>query len=118
MHEVLEEGLDLFSTYQTDHIVCLFFLCVHPAFNRRGIGRKLMELSIEMAKDHRAGAIETNAFSEFTFKAASSLGFETLSELDFATFELDGVKPYKNDSLFINEHPKARFMARRISYNE
>ena len=116
--KTLKEGVDLHTEYQTDSILWLRILTVHPAFNRRGIGRKLMELSIEMAKDHGAGAIETNAFSEFTFKAASRLGFETLSELDFATFELNGVRPYENDPLFINEHPKARFMARRISYSE
>jgi len=91
--------------------LCLYILCVHPAFNRRGIGRKLIELSIEMAKDRGAGAVQTTALSEYTFKAASALSFDTLAVLDFATFELDGVRPYENDPVLLREHPKVRFMA-------
>ena len=102
MHEALEEGLDLFSTYRTDRILCLYILCVHPAFNRSGIGRKLIELSIEMAKDRGAGAVQMTALSEYTFKAASALSFDTLAVLDFATFELGGVRPYENDPVLLN----------------
>lgn len=114
MMEVLEEGLDLFSTYKTERILCLYLLCVHPAYSRRGLGRKLIELSIEMAKDHGTGAIQTTAFNEYTFKAASILGFDTLAELDFATFDLDGVRPYENELVLITENPKVRYMAHKI----
>ena len=41
-----------------------------------------------MAKDRGggAGAVQTTALSEYTFKAASALSFDTLAVLDFATF--------------------------------
>ncbi len=116
MMEVLEEGLDLFSTYQTERILCLYLLCVHPAYGRRGLGRKLIQLSIEMAKDRGTGVIQTTAFNEYTFKAASSLGFDTLADLDFATFELDGMRPYENELTLLTEHPKVRYMAHKISF--
>ncbi len=37
----------------------------------------------------------THALGEF--RAASGLGFDTIADIDFATFEVDGVRPYKND---------------------
>lgn len=113
--KVLEDGLDLYSTYQADRILSIHILTVHPAYARRGIAKKMIQLSVQIGENQGAGAVEVGALNQYTFQAAAGLGFETLADLDLATFEMDGTRPFENDHTLIKEHPKVRFLGLRIS---
>ena len=106
----------MFSTYNTNRILHIGNLSVHPVYTRLGLGKKLIQLSCQVAEANGAGAIEVEALNQYTFQAAVACGFQTHATLDFLSFELDGVKLFENDPVFLNEHPKARLMARPISY--
>lgn len=73
-----------------------------------------MELSVQLAIQNGAGAIQVEAVSEYTARAASKLGFETLKSIDYATFEYDGIHPLAGKEKMLSEHPAARFMARPL----
>jgi len=111
----LNEGIDLHSIYKTNRILLLGILSVHPAYTRLGLGKTLTKLSCQLGEAHGVGAIKVNALNQYTFQAAVACGFQTHATLDFSYFELDGVRLFENDPVFLNEHPKARLMALPIS---
>lgn len=76
----------------------------------------MTKISCQLAEAHGAGAIKVNALNQYTFQAAVACGFHTHATLDFSSFELDGVKIFENDPVFLNEHLKARLMALPISH--
>lgn len=112
--KTLKEGVDLHTEYQTDSILWLRILTVHPAYSRHGLGKRLIQEAMQMGRDRGAGAILLSAVSQYMFKAATDCGFQTHSTLDYSTFEFDGKKPFENDTVLLTEHTKARFMARSI----
>ncbi len=106
----------MYSTYQTNRILHIGNLSVHQAYTRLGLGKKLIQLSCQLAEANGAGATEVEALNQYTFQAAVACGFQTHATLDFPSLEFDGVKLFENDPVFLNEHPKARLMALPISY--
>lgn len=114
MMKTLKEGVDLHAAYQTESILWLRILAVHPDCSGRGLGKRLIKEAIQLGRDHGAGTIQLCSNSHYTFKAATDCGFDTHAVLHYATFEFDGVKPFENSPLLLTEHTKVCFMARSI----
>lgn len=112
--QALSDPHDLFQLYKTDKVLDTRFVAVTPDFGRKGLATKLMELSIQLAIQKEAGAIQVEAVSEYIARAAAKLGYTTLTSVDYATFEYDGIKPLAGNVEMLADHPTARFMARRL----
>jgi len=112
--QTLTKDHNLFTLYETDKVLDIIIVTVSSDFGRKGLATKLMELSIQLAIQSGAGAIQVEAVSEYTARAASKLGFEILKSIDYATFEYDGIKPLAGKEKMLSEHPAARLMARRL----
>ena len=115
LHEALEEGIDLFEKYNTEIFLYLSMMAVDKMFGGLGLASKLVELSLELAKAHGAGAVKALVVSDFAAKVAAKQGLETIRTIDYATFEFNGDKPLAYLPDLLSEHPVARFMVRRIS---
>jgi len=89
----LSDHKDLFDLYKTDKVLDTRVVAVSPEFGRKGLATKLMELSIQLAVQKEAGAIQVQAVSEHIARAAAKLGYTTLTSVDYASFEYDGIKP-------------------------
>lgn len=112
--EALSKDVDIFTKYQTDRIVRLLILSVHPQYGRQGIATKLIRLSQDLAQSHGAGALEIEALNKFAARAASACGLETISTVDYASLEMDGKKPLASYPALLAEHPDGQLMACRI----
>jgi hypothetical protein len=110
----LERGIDLFATYNTKTIFELWILSVDKTYGQLGLATALAGLSLDLAKANNAGAVICSAVSQYSAKAAAKNGLETIRTIDYATYEFNGDKPLANLTDLLDEHPVARFMARRI----
>ena len=72
----------------------MFFVGCVPEFRRRGITRRVVVENLEQGR--RLGL--TRAFTEATNDGSAalftSLGFTTLAEVDYSTFEWAGARPF------------------------
>lgn len=105
----LEKEIDLFNIYKTNKTFILQMMGVDKQYSGLGLGSMLVNLSIDLAKQHGAGAV-----NEAAAKVASRNGFESLRTIDYATYELNGVKQLANESKLLAEHRVAKVMARCI----
>lgn len=112
--EALPEGFDLFTLYETDKIMEIFMVVVAQPFTKRGLATKLMQCAIELAARSGAGAIQMEAVSDYSARAALKFGFTSLKSIDYATFEYNGIKPLAENRELLAEHPTAHFMVRRL----
>lgn len=111
----LTKDHDLFTIYRTKKVLEINIVAVSSDFCKKGLATKLMELSIQLAIERGAGAVQIEAVSEYTARLATKLGFTTLKATDFAKFEYNGLKPFAGNRKMLSEHPTARFMARRLN---
>ena len=112
--QALSDPNNLFHLYKTDKVLDTRFVAVLPDFGRKGLATKLMELSIQLAIQKETGAIQVEAVSEYIARAADKLGYTTLTSVDYASFEYDGIKPLAGNVEMLVDHPTARFMALRL----
>ena len=110
----LGDGFNLYEMYETDKVLHLFAVAVHPSQARRGLASRLYRLSIELALTAGAGAIAVEAFSQYAIRATTKLGFEVHKVMSFDSFEYHGKRPLAECTELLAEHPEARFMARRL----
>ena len=111
----LNEGINLFDCYNTDKILHLERVAVSRDFSRLGLASELYKLSIEIAKSVGAGAIVTEAVSEFAQAAARKFGLQTWKEIVYEEFELqDGSRPYATSIEELGVHRTAKLMARSL----
>lgn len=110
----LEKGIDVFTIYKTNKTLILQMLGVHQQYCGLGLGSTLVKLSLELAEKHGAGAVAVVALNEAAAKLAANNGLESLRTIDYATFEVNGVKPLANEAKLLAEHRVAKLMARSI----
>jgi GNAT superfamily N-acetyltransferase len=113
--ESLNEGINLFDLYNTDTILHLERVAVSRDYTRMGLAGELYRLSIEIAKNVGAGAIVTEAVSEYAQAAAQKFGLQTLKEIVYEEYELeDGSRPYAPCTEGLGVHRTAKLMARSL----
>lgn len=112
--EALPEGFDLFTLYETDKVIEIFMVVVAQPFTKRGLATKLMQCAIELATHCGAGAMQMEAVSDYSARAALKFGFTSLKSIDYAAFEYNGIKPLADNKELLAEHPTAHFMVRRL----
>lgn len=110
----LEKDIDLFTKYNTNKILKLAIMAVDKQYSGLGLGSLLVKMSIDLAKNYGAGAVAVTAVSEAAARVAAKNGLVTLRTIDYATYEVDGVKPLANKTNLLAEHRVAQFMARSI----
>ena len=111
----LNEGINLFDYYNTDKMLHLAMVAVSSDYGRLGLAGELYKLSIEIAKSVGAGAIFTEAVSEFAQAAARKFGLQNLKEIVYEEFELqDGSRPYATSIEGLGVHRTAKLMARSL----
>lgn len=112
--DALKKNADLHEKYETNRILHLCMIAVSEQHCGEGLATKLNELSMDLAIQGGAGAIKTEAVSEYAAKSVAKLGFTVISSIDYATFEFNGTKPFADNADLLAEHPTARLMARRL----
>ncbi len=108
--ENIHRQVDVFSLYNTEKKMEFSIVAVNKNFGRQGLASKLMELSLEIARENGVGVVWTEALSEYTAKLASKFGFDTLKSINYDDFWFEGKKPLAN----IPGHRNGRLMARKI----
>jgi hypothetical protein len=89
-------------------------MSVDKTYGQLGLATALAGLSLDLAKANNAGAVKCLAVSQYSAKTAAKNGLETIRTIYYATYEFNGDKPLDNLTDLLDEHPVARFMARRI----
>lgn len=113
LHDLTKDH-DLFTIYRTEKVLEINIVAVSSDFGKKGLATKLIELSIQLAIQSGAGAVQMEAVSEYTARSATKLGFTTLKTIDYSTYEYEGVKPFEKNDKMLSEHGTARFMALRL----
>ena len=110
----LEEDIDVFTRYNTDKVLSLGLVAVDQQYGRLGLASILIKITMELARMNGAGAIKATVVSEYAARAFTKLGFETLRTIEYVDFEYNGEKSLANKMNLLNEHTRARFMARHL----
>ncbi|CAH0753015.1 unnamed protein product [Bemisia tabaci] len=104
-------GIDLFEKYKTDAVVDLVCLTVLPDFKRRGIGKSLMEHSLELARrTNAASAACVVCSSTYTLKMAKSIGFTELTSVPYSQYIYEG----RQFSDVIRDHASVVLVAKKL----
>lgn len=114
MLTAIESSCNIFELYETDRALLFYIVAVSSEFGRLGLASHLYQLSLKMAVANGLGAAEVAAFSDYAARAAAKLGFTTLTELNYASFEYKGTTPLAGCKKLLDEHPSVRLMARRL----
>ncbi len=103
----LAQGVDCHEMFGVDKIFYLVLVSVNNEYGRRGIAAKLVELSIEMAKQKGLHVSTASAVNEFAAKALGAAGFKSIKQLAYSDFEFNGSRPLVNSGV----HQIGRLMA-------
>ena len=87
------------------------FLSVRSEYGGKGIGKRLVEHSLQVAKEKGCAIVETDLASSFGRKICEKCGFEVVMETRYA----DDYKLYdKMDASAQQQHPTCTSMLKRI----
>ena len=88
----LDRRCNIYDHYRVDHVVHFYGICVHSDYRRRGICEKLMRGAVCFVSHLDLGdvIIKGEGTSVFSQQVFEKIGFETLSEVVYADFKLDG----------------------------
>lgn len=109
----LGEGIDLFEQYETDKLFHFVLMAVHPRYGNQGLAQKLLQISLELAKNTGAGLVTMEAVNKYALKAGVKNGFYVINSIDFADFE-ERIPPGNFAELQV-ENPKAYLLVKLIS---
>lgn len=110
----LNDGVDVYSMYNTEKVLILVMMSVAPKYGRSGLAKKMVDVSLDLGKVAGAGAAKVEAVNTYAARALAKAGFETLKTLDFATFVFKGDTPLARETSMLSEHPKGFLMARAL----
>ncbi|XP_065092277.1 arylalkylamine N-acetyltransferase 1 isoform X2 [Ochlerotatus camptorhynchus] len=104
--------INLFKQFDVDKIFEIRILSVDSKFRGKGLAKKLIEKSEELALDRGFQVMKTDATGAFSQRVVSSLGFITKSELNYADY-LDE----NGEQTFVVEppHEKLKIMCKVIN---
>ena len=108
--EYINRDVNVFDIYKTDLKMELSILAVDGLYARKGLATKLVELSLGIARAEGAGAVWTEALSEYTAKVTSKFGFDILRTVNYYEFKFNGDFPLAN----IPGHSVGHLMALKV----
>jgi GNAT superfamily N-acetyltransferase len=108
--EYINRDVNVFDIYKTDLKMELSILAVDDGYARQGLATKLVEFSLGIARAEGAGAVWTEALSEYTAKVTSKFGFDILRTVKYYEFKFDEDFPLAN----IPGHRVGHLMALKI----
>ncbi|XP_055608244.1 arylalkylamine N-acetyltransferase 1-like [Uranotaenia lowii] len=85
----LERTADVCGKYQLDRAYHVHILAVDSSYRGRGLGKKILDFQINLAKEHGFGAISGDFTSVFSARIAEQLGMESISQLSLADYRDD-----------------------------
>ena len=88
--EQLEVDCDIFTQFNLERGMELCILSVHKDFCRRGLGRKLVEQTIEHSRQHAFQFIKTSCTSTWMLHVFQELGFQILKQLKLGDHLVNG----------------------------
>ena len=94
-----------------DGILTSMILSTSKNSRGRGVGTKLVEEMLAMAKEHNFKSICVTVSSAFSRKIYEKLGFEVLHEEVYEDFEMDGERVFVNDT---GVHKSAAFCVKNL----
>ncbi|PAA90432.1 hypothetical protein BOX15_Mlig017346g1 [Macrostomum lignano] len=96
MFDHLSCSVDLAKLYKVDRAISFKFLVVAESHSRRGIGKRLVELSLELAARIAIPLATTCTASRYSERIYSSMGFDLLSTLRLSEFvdPVTGGRPF------------------------
>ena len=119
---MMDSKVDIFKEFDVDCLLEIMFLAVHPNFGKRGLGVKLVDCAINLAKDLKDGKLQdilpdnlkgrkprlvSAVFtSKYSQSVGNKMGFKNLSEVPYSEFQ------FKNDTGDL--HPSMILVAKRI----
>ncbi|XP_052817703.1 arylalkylamine N-acetyltransferase 1-like [Mya arenaria] len=95
---LLVKEADFFGRYDIEECFHFFGLGVAKQYRKRGIAKRLMEAGIVFLRnlDVDPVYIKSEGTSNFSQKTFEQLGFETLAEIKYEEYEVDGEVVFKN----------------------
>jgi len=94
----------MFLFLQVDSVMDLTIIGVHRDFRKRGLGAKLMERSLELAKERGYRLATIQCTSAYSASLAIRYGFTEVFTLPFSDY-----KNEKGDIIFNTETPHTHF---------
>lgn len=110
--ETLSKGFDLFDQYKTDKLFHFVLMAVHPRYGNQGLGHKLLEISVDIARNTGSGLITMEAVNKYALRAGIKNGFQILNSIDFHTFK-ERI-PNASFTELLTENPKAYMLVRPL----
>jgi ribosomal protein S18 acetylase RimI-like enzyme len=98
--EDLERGI----SYPSQSGVSFVQVCIAPNYRGKGLAQQVVKEAIAAAKINDFPFIKVNASSEYSRRIFEKLGFCQLAELDYRTYEQDGIQFFKPS--LINLHSR------------
>ncbi|XP_034244354.1 dopamine N-acetyltransferase-like [Thrips palmi] len=86
----IDAQADLFAEAGGDPILELMFLGVVPEAGRRGVGQRLTEETVQLARSVRVKAVSAIWTSDYSRAIGARLGFKELTVADHSTFSFEG----------------------------
>ena len=88
----LDRRCNIYNYYNVEDVIHFYGICVHSDYRRRGIGEKLMRAAVCFVSHLDLGdvVIKGEGTSVFSRQVFEKIGFETLSEVVFADYTVDG----------------------------
>ncbi|XP_062559972.1 uncharacterized protein LOC134224578 isoform X1 [Armigeres subalbatus] len=104
--------INLFKQFDVEKIFEIRILSVDSKFRGKGLAKKLLEKSEELALDRGFQVLKTDATGAFSQRVVSSLGFVTKSEINYIDYLDDN-----GEQVFLVEppHEKLKIMCKVIN---
>lgn len=110
--ETLSKDLDLFGRYNTEKLFHFVLMAVDPRYGNQGLAKKLLQISVDVARKNGAGLVTMEAVNKYALKAGVKNGFEVINSIEFAAFK-ERI-PSGTFQELINENPKAYILVKPL----
>lgn len=109
--EYIEERFSLFEQYpEYNTAIDTKIISVHPNYGGIGIGKELMVKSLECAREMNVQLFHVLCSSHFSYRLCEKLSFETLYELPYVDYVINGENPL----LPAQPHTAARILVQKL----
>jgi len=108
--EELKQGFDIFEELDTDKGMELCLLSVKEDYSGMGIGRRLTEETIQLARNREMKFIQSVPTAAATRHIFQALGFETRREKKFQEFSFEGLPAFP----LANPDDIARYVVKKL----
>jgi len=103
----VDERTDFFNRFEVQSYFEVFFLGVRTEYGKKGLGRRLVEHSLDIAKSLGYSIVLSHLSSTFSAKLCYSCGFEAIAETSNADY-------FEMSEEIKSLHPKCVSMVKRL----